>query len=145
MAQGTQRKPEAAHLLDWLNLQHTGWLYIVQAGCTSYRLTCFAPSDICPLSLSHPLLLREKHMLHNTEPLPQGNLSDLLNEICAAPFVGLKVKTLQAWRVSGQGPKYLKLGPGKRAAVRYRRSDLIAFLAECQCTSTAEHSARGAA
>lgn len=84
-------------------------------------------------------------MLYKTELLQQGNPGDLLKESCAALVVDLKVKTLQAWRVSGHGPKYLKLGPGKRAAVRYRRSDLIAFLEECQRTSTADHSARGAA
>ena len=71
--------------------------------------------------------------------------ADLLKEGCAAEACDLSVKTLQAWRVSGKGPKYLKLGAGKRAAVRYRRGDLLAFLEACQCTSTAAHSVRGAA
>jgi predicted DNA-binding transcriptional regulator AlpA len=35
------------------------------------------------------------------------------------------VKTLQKWRLNGEGPPYVKVG----ALVRYRRSDLEAWLA----------------
>jgi len=49
----------------------------------------------------------------------------LLNEKQAAMFLGLKPRTLQAWRWSGGGPKYVRLSA---RAVRYRQSDLDAFV-----------------
>ena len=49
----------------------------------------------------------------------------LLNEKQAAEFLGLKPRTLQAWRWSGGGPKYVRLSA---RAVRYRQSDLDAFV-----------------
>ena len=48
----------------------------------------------------------------------------LLKDIEAAPVLGLKVSTLRRWRWSGDGPQFVKLG----GAVRYRRSDLEAFI-----------------
>lgn len=73
----------------------------------------------------------------------------LLPESAAAAVLGgakpLSVKTLQGWRVSGHGPRFVKLGSGLRAAVRYRRSELLRFLADCERGSTAEHSAKGTA
>jgi predicted DNA-binding transcriptional regulator AlpA len=46
-----------------------------------------------------------------------------LNEFQAAEFLGLSVRTLQAWRVSGDGPSYVKMG----RAVRYQRRALVTF------------------
>jgi predicted DNA-binding transcriptional regulator AlpA len=46
------------------------------------------------------------------------------NEKGAADYLGLSVKTLQAWRFQSRGPKYIKLG----RAVRYRQVDLDAFV-----------------
>lgn len=43
---------------------------------------------------------------------------------------GWPVKTLEEWRGSGRGPKYVKNGESRRAAVYYRREDLEAFLRE---------------
>jgi excisionase family DNA binding protein len=42
----------------------------------------------------------------------------------AAGYIGLKKSTLEAWRVRGEGPVFLKLGK----AVRYRKEDIDAFL-----------------
>lgn len=50
----------------------------------------------------------------------------------AAPIVGLSVRTLQALRVKGGGPEYLKLG----TAVRYELSALEAWIKGCARTST---------
>jgi predicted DNA-binding transcriptional regulator AlpA len=50
----------------------------------------------------------------------------LLTERQAAEFLTIRVKTLQAWRVRGRGPKFIKLG----GSVRYRREDLEQFLDE---------------
>jgi hypothetical protein len=37
--------------------------------------------------------------------------------------LGVSLKTVQAWRAKGEGPKWVKLG----AAVRYRLRDVVAF------------------
>jgi len=46
----------------------------------------------------------------------------------------LSPKTLQAWRVSGRGPRFVKLG----RRVFYRASDLIRFIEANTFQSTAE-------
>ena len=69
--------------------------------------------------------------------LPESSTLGLqhhLTERQAASHLNLKTKTLQAWRVRGDGPKYLKLGK----AVRYRLSDLLAFENERTRTSTSD-------
>lgn len=48
----------------------------------------------------------------------------LLNPTEAATYLGLAVHTLRVWRTRGEGPTYIKVG----AAVRYRRTDLDAWL-----------------
>ena len=48
----------------------------------------------------------------------------LLTETQASELTGLSVRTLQAWRVRGEGPVFVKLG----RAVRYRRRDLLAWV-----------------
>lgn len=48
----------------------------------------------------------------------------LLHEQEAAKFLSLSFRTLQAWRVRGEGPHFCKIG----RAVRYRRHDLIAWV-----------------
>jgi hypothetical protein len=73
----------------------------------------------------------------------------LLGEAGAAVVLGgdepLSIKTLQAWRSTGRGPRFVKLGPGTRSPVRYRLSDLRRWLVDCERQSTAEHSQRAAA
>lgn len=52
----------------------------------------------------------------------------------AAEFLGVRKSTLEAWRVRGGGPVFLKLGK----AVRYRREDLDQFI-NCKLrTSTSD-------
>ncbi len=48
----------------------------------------------------------------------------LFDERVAADLLNVKTKTLQAWRVRGHGPKFVKLG----RAVRYRRGDLQEYV-----------------
>ena len=50
----------------------------------------------------------------------------LLMEVHAAKFLSLSVRTLQAWRLRGDGPAYVRAG----RAIRYRRSDLVAWINE---------------
>lgn len=71
-----------------------------------------------------------------------GPLDDTLyTEAQVAQFYHVSVKTIQGWRVTAKGPRFLKLGKGLRAAVRYRHSDLVRYLSECERSSTSEHSA----
>ncbi|CTQ69499.1 helix-turn-helix transcriptional regulator [Roseibium alexandrii] len=58
--------------------------------------------------------------------------TNLLNENKAAEYLGLSVRTLQAWRVRGGGPTFVKAG----RAVRYRPDDLNAWINERMATST---------
>lgn len=56
----------------------------------------------------------------------------------AARYTRLSQPTLERFRLTGEGPAYLKLG----GAVRYRRSDLDAWLDSCRLRSTSEGGAR---
>jgi hypothetical protein len=60
----------------------------------------------------------------------------------AAVFCRLSVRTLERYRVSGDGPVYTKAGPGKRARVVYRQSDVLAWLDQSRFSSTSERDAK---
>lgn len=53
-----------------------------------------------------------------------GKPEPLLTEIQAAELLNLSTRTLQAWRIKGGGPRFLKLG----RAIRYRQADLNGWL-----------------
>jgi predicted DNA-binding transcriptional regulator AlpA len=61
-----------------------------------------------------------------------------LTENQAADFLGISVRTLQAWRVRGGGPRYVKIG----RSVRYQRRELTAFQKVHTIGSTSESGAR---
>jgi predicted site-specific integrase-resolvase len=67
---------------------------------------------------------------------------DTLNELStteeAAQFLRLQRQTLEAWRLKGTGPAFLKLG----RRVVYRREALERFMAESERRSTSD-TARG--
>ncbi|MGE0183881.1 MAG: helix-turn-helix transcriptional regulator [Parvularculaceae bacterium] len=63
---------------------------------------------------------------------------DRLNNEEAAQYLGLKAATLNKWRVYGEGPPFIKVG----RLVRYRRTDLDAYLSNRLVSSTSELSAR---
>jgi hypothetical protein len=53
----------------------------------------------------------------------------LLTEQQAAAALNVSELTLRRWRWVGKGPGYVKLGPGPKAAVRYRQNaDIGAFV-----------------
>jgi hypothetical protein len=57
----------------------------------------------------------------------------------AAAYLRLSHRTLERYRVQGQGPCYLKMH-GKRGRVLYRQSDLDAWIASFRyCRSTSEY------
>jgi predicted DNA-binding transcriptional regulator AlpA len=66
------------------------------------------------------------------------DLDPALNETQAAEFLGVSVRTLQAWRVRGGGPRYCKIG----RAVRYRRCELVSFQEAHTVGSTSEADAK---
>lgn len=66
----------------------------------------------------------------------------LLNEREASEFLGLTQLTLYNWRNQAKGPAYLRLGT---KSVRYRRRDLLAWLAQCEGKSHGAYPRRGAA
>jgi hypothetical protein len=67
-----------------------------------------------------------------------SDLDAALNKNQAATFLGYSVRTLQAWRVRGGGPRYVKAG----RSVRYQRRALIGFQRTHTVTSTSEADAR---
>ncbi len=64
----------------------------------------------------------------------------MLNERAAAVRLGIAVRTLQAWRVRGEGPQFAKLG----RSVRYRPEDLDGFVEAGLRTSTSDQGSAAA-
>jgi excisionase family DNA binding protein len=62
------------------------------------------------------------------------NNDNLFTTIEAARYVRLGKPTLERFRISGDGPRYCKLG----GAVRYRRTDLDAWLESRLIRSTSD-------
>lgn len=68
-----------------------------------------------------------------------SSAGQLLTTAKAAGYLRLSQSTLNKWRCVGGGPRFVKLG----RAVRYRKSDLDAYLDERSATSTADRFGRG--
>lgn len=68
------------------------------------------------------------------------SVSGLLTTVEAAEYLRLSPRTLEDMRVTGNGPRYFKLGPGRRSKVVYRREDLELWLATFNYTSTSQYS-----
>jgi excisionase family DNA binding protein len=51
----------------------------------------------------------------------------LLDKHSAAKLIGIHPRTLDLWQNQRRIP-FIKLGPGRRGLVRFRRADLEAFL-----------------
>lgn len=47
-----------------------------------------------------------------------------------AEIVNVAPQTLANWRAQGTGPSYSKLSEGRAGRIRYRRSDVLAWLAQ---------------
>lgn len=68
-------------------------------------------------------------MPSTSSPQSTASLDSLLNERDVARIVGVSVDSVQRWRRHRQGPRFLKVGAGRQAAVRYQKSDLLFWLA----------------
>lgn len=64
--------------------------------------------------------------------------TNLLNETQAAEYLGLSVRTLQAWRVRGGQVAYARLG----RCIRYRLEDLDDWIKSNRFTSTSQMEVR---
>ena len=54
----------------------------------------------------------------------------------AAAYLRISVSSLTKWRITGYGPKYIRIGP---KAVRYRQEDLDAWMAENVVSNTSNY------
>ncbi len=82
-------------------------------------------------------------MLDSDERLATGDPEywiGLINEKVAAKFIGYRVRTLQKWRVTGDGPQFVKVSA---RSIRYRRRDLMEWAESHLVGSTSEAGPRG--
>ena len=77
-----------------------------------------------------PISLTEVQKRSNTETVL------LLNERDVAALLGITTRALQAWRVRGYGPRFARISP---RAIRYRRKDVEAWVAQQMKSSTSEY------
>jgi predicted DNA-binding transcriptional regulator AlpA len=56
-------------------------------------------------------------------------IPELLTTVEAAKLCGIGERTLWRWSRSGLAPRPVKIGFGRRAAVRYRRSEYLDWIA----------------
>ena len=83
------------------------------------------PPLIQPRSASSAQESRHEAIYDEERLITEGEAADLLR---------LSIKTLRNWRLCGHGPPHLKVG----RLVRYRLSDLKAWLATCERASTSD-------
>ena len=69
---------------------------------------------------------------HDNNQPANDYLDGLIDEAKAADFLCQSVRTIQKWRVSGFGPKFVKSG----RSIRYRRRDLMDWTNSRRRTST---------
>lgn len=67
------------------------------------------------------------------------NRDALLNETAVARILGMSVRTLQGWRLRGEGPPFVKI----RSAVRYQVREVLNWIEEQKVRSTSEAAERG--
>lgn len=72
--------------------------------------------------------------MSNTNRIVPANESACLSAEQVAGRIGFSVKTLEGWRRNGGGPAFIKIGRN----VRYRESDLTAWLARESFNNTAQ-------
>lgn len=87
-------------------------------------------------------VIRNTSLDLHAAPREQGGDTTLLTTSEAAARLRLSPRTLERLRVSGEGPRYVKAGPGTRARVFYLGRDLDAWLSQYQFASTSEYARR---
>lgn len=74
-----------------------------------------------------------------TGPAAHSTPMILLTTIEVAGMLRISRRTLERMRVDGTGPRYLKVGPGKRSRVLYRQTDVVEWLGRFSYGSTSEY------
>lgn len=76
----------------------------------------------------------------NNQELPHTKMNpeDLLSQQEVATEWGITGKALEKWRVTGEGPKYIKLGKGPGSRVRYRRKDILDYVTSMERLHTTQ-------
>lgn len=64
---------------------------------------------------------------------------EFLTTLEAAKLLRVAKSTLERMRVQGTGPRFLKVGPGKRSRVLYRLGEINAWLEKQSYGSTSEY------
>lgn len=64
-----------------------------------------------------------------------ADMPRLLSPAAVAEMLGVAERTLERWRITGDGPRFVKLS---RKAVRYCAKDVAAFIAERIRANTAQ-------
>jgi len=96
---------------------------------------------MCPHDRS--IEIRRRHDRETDQPLLDGIGADrFLTTVECAELLRLSPRTLERMRVQGAGPRYVKAGPGVRAKVLYRLSDIAAWTNARCFGSTSEYVAR---
>lgn len=62
-------------------------------------------------------------------PINGGIVPELLTSKQAAELLAVGERTLWRWSRSGRAPRPIKIGDGPRAAVRFRRGELLQWIA----------------
>lgn len=63
------------------------------------------------------------------------NQNSLLTERQASELLQVSARTMQSWRVSGRGPKFIRISA---RAIRYRFSDLVTWTQNLVVSSTSD-------
>ncbi|MFN9187504.1 MAG: helix-turn-helix transcriptional regulator [Betaproteobacteria bacterium] len=53
---------------------------------------------------------------------------DIMTPEQVAEALQVHIGTLERWRFLGQGPRFIKMGEGRRSAIRYRKQDVDDWL-----------------
>ena len=62
--------------------------------------------------------------------VPESITPELLTTRQAAKLAGVGERTWWRWSRNKRAPKPIKIGPGKQGVVRYRRSDIMQWIAD---------------
>jgi predicted DNA-binding transcriptional regulator AlpA len=64
---------------------------------------------------------------------------EFLDTVETAKLLRVAKSTLERMRVQGGGPRFIKVGPGKRSRVLYRLAEINAWLEKQSFGSTSEY------
>ena len=54
--------------------------------------------------------------------------SDLMTPEQLSEMLHVTLSTLESWRAKGSGPPFVRLGKSTRSPIRYRRSEVLAWI-----------------